>query len=508
MVNNTLGRFVPEGKRPFVSSDDFLNHPHKELPKKLKSNKKVEFFSSLEDVFDYFHIDKGQTLSFHHHLRNGDEVINMVCEEVLKRELTEMNLVPSSIFPHYEGLAKLISNHQVHNLTTSYMNGPVSTLVQEGNLTGKLIMQTHGGRARSILDHETEIDVAFLATPAVDRLGNGNGVDGPSSCGTLGYAISDLETAKKVVLVTDYVSETELSQIEFHHEYVDAVLVVPSIGEREGIVSGTTKITRDPIGLKIAKETASLLDTFGYIREGFSMQTGAGGTSLAVVEYVKQLMKKKNIKGSFASGGITSSYVEMLEEGLFNELNDVQCFDLEAIRSLKENKNHHEMSASHYGNPFDQNPVCNGLDFVILGATEIDTDFNVNVTTDSFGRIIGGSGGHSDIAYGSKCSVVVSQLIKSRLSIVKDKVHTITSPGSDIDVFVCERGIAINPRREDLIIKAKEARIPLVSMQELLDLSNLITGVPRQLEKSTNCIGYIEYRDGTVIDSLYGVDHV
>ena len=53
-------------------------------------------------------------------------------------------------------------------------------------------------------------------------------------------------------------------------------------------------------------------------------------------------------------------------------------------------------------NPFDPEVVVNNLDFVILGATEIDLDFNVNVTTTSLGNIIGGSGGHANAAHGAK----------------------------------------------------------------------------------------------------------
>ena len=60
------------------------------------------------------------------------------------------------------------------------------------------------------------------------------------------------------------------------------------------------------------------------------------------------------------------------------------------------------MSASMYGNPHTKGAVVNNLDIMILGATEIDIDYNVNVTTGSNGVIMGGSGGHSDTAAGAK----------------------------------------------------------------------------------------------------------
>jgi hypothetical protein len=99
--------------------------------------------------------------------------------------------------------------------------------------------------------------------------------------------------------------------------------------------------------------------------------------------------------------------VDMLEEGLFRNLFDVQCFDLKAVESYRNNPRHQGMSGSMYGNPHNKGAVVNNLDIMILGATEIDTDFNVNVTTGSSGVIMGGSGGHSDTAAGAKLAIVV-----------------------------------------------------------------------------------------------------
>ena len=211
-------------------------------------------------------------------------------------------------------------------------------------------------------------------------------------------------------------------------------------------------------------------------------------------------MKEKGIKGSFMSGGITGYMVDMLEEGLFDSILDVQCFDLRAIESLKNNKNHQPMSASMYGNPHNKGAVVNNLDVVILGATEIDTDFNVNVTTGSNGVIMGGSGGHSDTAAGAKLAIVVSQLFKGRLPLIADKVTTVSTPGETIDVLVTERGIAVNPRRKDLIERLKDSKIQLVSIEELKEIAERITGKPMEIERDERMVAAIEYRDGTIID--------
>lgn len=485
----------------FNKSNDFKNHKRKLIPEVI-NQKDVRFVTSISEVFDLLEIKDGMTLSFHHHLRNGDYVMNLVSKEILNRDIKNLHYAPSSIFPNNEILSKLIINKNITNITTNYLSGPVANTIQEGKLDGLLLMHTHGGRARAIEAGEIKIDVSFLATPQVDKLGNGTGAFGRSACGSLGYAISDLKYAKTKVLVTDNVVDL-INNPEFDSKYVDIVVVIDKIGDSKGIVSGTTRVTKDPIGLTIARDTAKLLDELGLIKDGFSMQTGAGGTSLAVASYVKDIMIKNNIKGSFASGGITSYFVDLLNEGLFNKLYDVQCFDLDAVKSYGTNPNHIGMSASKYANPYDD-PVVDKLDFVILGATEIDLNFNVNVTTDSYGKIIGGSGGHSDTAYGANVTVIVANLLRSRIPIIKKTVTTITTPGEDVDILVTERGIAINPKRLDLIEKLKYSNINIYKIEELLNLSHEIAGIPTDINVRNNkVIGAVIYRDGTLIDYLY-----
>jgi citrate lyase subunit alpha/citrate CoA-transferase len=158
------------------------------------------------------------------------------------------------------------------------------------------------------------------------------------------------------------------------------------------------------------------------------------------------------------------------------------------------------MSASMYGNPHNKGAVVNQLDVMILGATEIDRNFNVNVTTGSNGVIMGGSGGHSDTAAGSKLSIVVTQLVKGRLPIIVDDVTTVTTPGESIDVVVTERGVAVNPLREDLIEKLNAAGIETMTIDELKKIAEEMTGVPEKIQLDDKIVAVVEYRDGTVID--------
>jgi citrate lyase subunit alpha / citrate CoA-transferase len=501
-MKNSLGRFVPEGFIPFKGADTLIKNMKRVLVPEVTTRETDKVVRTLSDLFDLIPITDGMTLSFHHHLRNGDGVLNMVLSEIKKRKLKNMTLAPSAVFPIHGPLVELIKNQNVTSIYTNYINGPVADCITQGYLKYPLVMDTHGGRPRAIESGELKIDVAFIAVPTSDHLGNGNGVDGLSACGALGYAISDLQYAKKKVVVTDHLVD-HVSLAEIEERYVDYIVKVNQIGDTKGIVSGTTKPTRDPVQLKIAKDTAQLIHELGFIKDGLSFQTGAGGTSIAVALEVQKRMTEKKIKGSFASGGITSFLVEMHEKGLFEKLYDVQCFDLDAVKSYKKNPNHLPMSASEYGNPLEKNPIVNNLDVVILGATEIDTKFNVNVTTDSSGNLIGGSGGHSDTAYGAKLTIITTNLVKSRTSMVKDSVTTITTPGESVDCLVTERGIAINPQRQDLLDRLKGSKLHLLTIEELLEKATQITGIPAPLEPSNRVIGVVRYRDGSIIDTLY-----
>lgn len=474
-----------------------------EYPSKIEAKDKIR--EDIESLIGELDIQNGATISFHHHLRNGDEVLPQIMKAIHAKGVKDLTLVASSLFPAHEEIIPMIEDGTIKNIVASYISGGVGEALSKGKLKGNLIMQSHGGRGRAIVNGEIKIDYAFVASPSADKMGNISGVNGTNACGSLGYAIADAEHADTVIAVTDSIMDYPNYPADITEDFVDYVLKLDSIGRKEGIVSGTTKVTKDPVGLNIAKDTLKVMEATGLLKDGLSFQTGAGGTSLAVADYLRDYMIEHDIKGSFASGGITGYLSDMLEEGLFEALVDVQCFDLKAIESLKNNPNHLRMSASLYGNP-EVSCIVDNLDIVILGATEIDTDFNVNVTTGADGIIMGGSGGHQDTAAGSKVSIIVSKLFSSRIPLIKDRVDVITTPGTTVDVLVTERGIAVNPMRKDLIEKFDEAGLETVTIEELKEYSEKMMGKPANIKKSDKIIGVSEYRDGSIIDYIYAVE--
>jgi len=461
----------------------------------------MKIYTFIDDLFNDLKLKDGVSLSFHHHLRNGDFVVNAVMDACIQKDLKHLKLYPSAIFPSYEGILTALKDGRVDKITTNYINGPVANYLAKHKLKEGLTMQTHGGRARAFIEGENQVDIAFIAAPYADKSGNARGDLGKSACGSLGYAVEDSLYAKYKVLVTDtLVDSVKEPQILGNH--IDAILVMDQIGDPNGIVSGTTSITKDPVGVKIARDATKLIETLGLIKNQFSFQSGAGGISLKVTEGIKNLIKKHHIKASFFSGGITQYHVDMLEEGLVEKLYDVQCFDRGAVKSLASNKKHLAISANDYANPNNPNRVIKDLDVVILGAAEVDLDFNVNVTTDSYNLIMGGSGGHSDTSEDAKLAIIVTPLMKARTPIVKDRVNTITTEGKHIDCIVTERGIAINPKRQDLIKQLKDTTLPITTIEALQSMAYKYTGKPTTNNHKGETIGIIQSRHGKPVDTL------
>lgn len=460
---------------------------------------------SIREAVRLSGLQSGMSVSFHHHLRNGDYTLNMVMDVIAEMGIRDLTLNASSLFDTHAALEKHIVSGVIRKINTNYMSAGLGHRISEGLMNEPVDFRTHGGRPRDIALGITPIDVAFIAAPSADCAGNCSGKFGPSACGSLGYAIPDATYARKVVVITDHLVDYPLQDWSIPEIYVDYVVQVDAIGNPQGIVSGTTRITRDPVGLIMAETAVNVIRHSGLLKDGFSFQTGAGGASLAAAKFLMDIMVKDKIQGSFASGGITGYLVDMLNAGCFRSLMDVQCFDLKAVESIRTNPAHQEISAMQYASPAAKSAVVDQLDVVILGATEVDTDFNVNVHTDSNGYIMGGSGGHSDTAAGAKLTMIIAPLFRARLPIVTDRVNCISTPGRDVDVLVTQRGVAVNPRNQELYLRLKDAGLPVMEIGELKQIAEKITGTPSKHTHAGRPVANVIYRDGTKIDTIYSV---
>ena len=515
MTLNSLGRNVPlelpgvGSFAPYESPFAMLGQPgafvgaQMQLRRPAPARSKV--VENIEKAVELSGLKDGMTISFHHHLRNGDAVIPMVLDVLRKMGFKGLTLAPSSIPDAHDCIADYIRSGLINRLYTSGVRGELGKLLSGGELEIPVVIRSHGGRARAIEEGSISIDVAFLAAPACDPLGNITGSTGPSACGSLGYAITDARYARHVVAITDNLVKYPLNpRISIPQYLVDSIGCVDSLGDPKKIATGAARITRNPVDLKIAKDSFRLMKASGILEPGFSFQMGVGGASLAVAKYLGEYMKEKGLCGSFGLGGVGGYMAGMLEEGLFDAVFDVQSFDSAVTNSMQKNPKHIEIDASWYASPFNAGCIVNNLDCVILAALEVDTDFNVNVLTGHDGVLRGASGGHQDTAAGAKLSIVVAPSFRGGVPSIKNKVTTVTTPGETVDAIVTERGICINPRREDLLESALKSGLPVADITALKKEVEKLTGVPRPAEFDHDKIAaVVEYRDGTLIDTVY-----
>lgn len=510
MVMNKVNRDIPQ-----TYADNYgvfegeLAHikEYKEASRRIKPVKPQDdkLLSSIREAIEKTGLKDGMTISFHHHFREGDYVMNMVLEEIANMGIKNISIAPSSIANVHEPLIDHIKNGVVTNITSSGLRDKVGAAISSGIMENPVVIRSHGGRSRAIAAGDIHIDVAFLGAPSSDAYGNANGTKGKATCGSLGYAMIDAKYADQVVIITDTLMPYPNTPISIPQTDVDYVVVVDAIGDPAGIAKGATRFTKNPKELLIAEYASKVITNSPYYKEGFSFQTGTGGASLAVTRYMREQMIKDGIKASFALGGITNAMVELLQEGLVEKIMDVQDFDHPSAISLDQNSQHYEIDANMYASPLSKGSVINQLDTCVLSALEVDTDFNVNVMTGSDGVIRGASGGHCDTAFAAKMSLVISPLVRGRIPTFVDQVNTVITPGTSVDIIVTEIGIAINPNRQDLIEHFKDLKVPQYTVEELKEKAYAIVGQPDPIEYGDKVVALIEYRDGSLIDVVRNV---
>ncbi len=485
-----VGKYIPEGRRFAPKLSSCANFPQ-DGNKTVKDLKEALIKSGLKD---------GMTISTHHHFRNGDLIANQIFDIAHELGIKDLRWYPSASFPCHEPLIKYLKDGTINRIEGS-MNGALGKFASEGGMAGVGVLRSHGGRYQAVQDGEVQIDIAVIAAPTADAFGNANGVNGTAASGLLGFALADSQYADKVIVVTDNMVPFPCIPWQIHGNYVDYTVKVDIVGDPEKIISGTTNITKSPDRLLIAEKTAQFCEATEIIHDGFSYQAGAGGTSLSIGIYFEEILRRNNWKARFIRAGSNKYPVKMLEDGIVDYILDGQTFDLEGIRSMRENANHVDTSPFTSYNYHSKGNFASMIDIAVLGATEVDVNFNANVVTHSDGYLLHGIGGWQNCLFG-KTVILPIPLFRDRIPVIIDKVTTLCGPGELIDVIVTERGVAVNPLRKDLIEKAKKAGFKLKTIEQLKAEAEEICGIPEKPELEDKVIAVIKWVDGTVIDSV------
>ncbi len=458
--------------------------------------------ASLDEALERCGLRDGMVLSNHHHLRNGDRVALEALRIAARMGARDLMWFPSASFPCHEPVISLMDAGAVHHIEGS-MNGPLGEYCSRGRMRGMGVLRSHGGRWQAIQDGEVKIDIAVIAAPTADPFGNCDGSHGESACGSLGFALADALYADHVIVVTDNLVPFPCIPWQIQGGNVDFVVRVDTIGDPSKIVSGTTQITRSPDRLLIAEYVARFLRDAGIMKDGFSFQAGAGGSALACVTYLKDLMKEAGVRARFVRGGSTRYLVELLQEGLTDYILDGQTFDLDGVRSIGSDPRHVATSPFTSYNFNGKGCFATLVDAVVLGATEVDVHFNANVVTHSDGRLLHGIGGWQNCLFAG-CTVLAIPSFRDRIPVIVDEVTTVVGPGEMIDVVATERGIAINPRRQDLLDRVRGSGLPIRPIEDIQrEVEKLCGGKPQRARLTDRPVAVVKWVDGTVLDTVW-----
>ena len=241
---NAVGRDIPEeilektGKEVFQGVhhfDGYTYRKHGPLTTSVINSNGSKLVDSIHDVLVKCGIKDGMTVSFHHHFREGDFVVNMVMKEIHDMGIKDITICASSLGKAHDPIVPYIEDGTITNIYSSGVRGKIGEAISHGKLKGLAVMQSHGGRVRSLVTGENQIDIAFIGAPTCDDYGNCRGIGGKSDCGVLSYAMVDALHADKVVAITDCLVPFPNFPAHISMTRVDYVVEVDAIGDPKKI---------------------------------------------------------------------------------------------------------------------------------------------------------------------------------------------------------------------------------------------------------------------------------
>lgn len=515
MIKNSVGRELPETigtykVRPFAGASGM----DCATAGAVSSNRRLgnvrpgdgKLMPDLKAAIRACGLADGMTISFHHSFREGDQVIGQVLTAIRELGIKDLKFAPSAVVNiKNPSIVDFVADGTITKIEASGIRGELGDAVLDGMMEEPVILRPHGARPRAIEAGELSVDVAFIGASAADDYGNATGLAGPNACGALGYSFIDAMTAGKVVIITDHLVEYPCLPISISQEYVDYVAVVDSIGDTAKIGAGAARVTKNPRDLLIAKRAAEVMASSRRFTDGFVFQTGAGAISIACTNYLAEKMEERGVKAGMALGGIPAAIVDMYRKGLVRAVACSQSFDAVAAKAIVEEPGIFEIDNSLYANPSRKGCMLNRETFGVLAALEVDTDFNVNILTGCNGQMMGGLGGGPDVAGGAEISIVVLPIVRGRIPSVVNRVFTCCTPGETVAAVVTEAGIALNPNHknyQELKEDLGKTNLKLVTIEELRQQAEALTGVPKPIACTDKVACVVEYRDGTVIDVI------
>ena len=157
-MKNAVGREIPEflltnGKEGYQGKN-YMDGKYiqKASPKTRRYERPQEskIVETLAEALKHCGAQDGMTFSFHHHLRDGDYVVNMVMEAAIEElGLKDLTIAATSLGSAHDPIADYIEAGKVIGIQTSGIRGRMGEVVSAGKLKTPAIIRSHGGIGRA-----------------------------------------------------------------------------------------------------------------------------------------------------------------------------------------------------------------------------------------------------------------------------------------------------------------------------------------------------------------------
>ena len=83
----------------------------------------------IDAALDAAELRDGAVVSFHHHLRNGDGVLNAMMQAIARRGLKDITVAASSLFAVHAPLVEHFAAGVVTGVSAGFIAGPVAAAI-------------------------------------------------------------------------------------------------------------------------------------------------------------------------------------------------------------------------------------------------------------------------------------------------------------------------------------------------------------------------------------------
>ena len=140
---NAVGREIPEevlkatGKEAFKGAYAYDNHEYKKAAPKahaMMDPNRSKIVENIHEALVKCEIKDGMTISFHHHFREGDYIVNMVMEEIHKMGVKNITICASSLGKAHDPIVPMIEDGTVTGIRSSGVRGKIGEAISAGKL--------------------------------------------------------------------------------------------------------------------------------------------------------------------------------------------------------------------------------------------------------------------------------------------------------------------------------------------------------------------------------------